>query len=94
MKFAIVAAAFPITITALLALLRSPFARRIVAAPSQDRWHTTATPVLGGVGIFAGFVAAVGLALAVGAAGGTRLRSALVQVVAGILDEGLGPNEG
>jgi gamma-glutamyltranspeptidase / glutathione hydrolase len=32
-----------------------------------------------------------GLALAAGAAGGTRLRSALVQVVAGILDEGLEP---
>ena len=30
-----------------------------------------------------------GLALAVGAAGGTRLRSALIQVVSGILDEGL-----
>jgi gamma-glutamyltranspeptidase / glutathione hydrolase len=30
-----------------------------------------------------------GLALAVGAAGGTRLRSALVQVTAGILDDGL-----
>ena len=30
-----------------------------------------------------------GLALAAGAAGGTRLRSALVQVVSGILDEGL-----
>jgi gamma-glutamyltranspeptidase / glutathione hydrolase len=34
-----------------------------------------------------------GLALAGGAAGGTRLRSALVQVVAGILDEGLTPAE-
>jgi gamma-glutamyltranspeptidase / glutathione hydrolase len=34
-----------------------------------------------------------GLALAAGAAGGTRLRSALVQVVAGILDEGLEPGE-
>jgi len=34
-----------------------------------------------------------GLALAGGAAGGTRLRSALVQVVAGILDEGLAPAE-
>jgi len=33
-----------------------------------------------------------GLALAAGAAGGTRLRSALVQVVAGILDEGLEPS--
>ena len=32
-----------------------------------------------------------GVALAAGAAGGTRLRSALLQVVAGILDEGLEP---
>ena len=34
-----------------------------------------------------------GLVFAGGAAGGTRLRSALVQVVAGILDEGLEPDE-
>jgi len=34
-----------------------------------------------------------GLVLAAGAAGGTRLRSALVQVLAGILDEGLGPRD-
>jgi gamma-glutamyltranspeptidase / glutathione hydrolase len=34
-----------------------------------------------------------GVALAVGAAGGTRLRSALLQVVAGTLDEGLEPQE-
>jgi len=33
------------------------------------------------------------LVLAAGAAGGTRLRSALVQVLAGILDEGLGPRD-
>jgi gamma-glutamyltranspeptidase / glutathione hydrolase len=32
-----------------------------------------------------------GLALAIGAAGGTRLRSALVQVLTGLLDEGLCP---
>jgi gamma-glutamyltranspeptidase/glutathione hydrolase len=32
-----------------------------------------------------------GLALAIGAAGGTRLRSALVQSLAGVLDEGLAP---
>jgi gamma-glutamyltranspeptidase / glutathione hydrolase len=32
-----------------------------------------------------------GLALAIGAAGGTRLRTALVTTAAGILDEGLGP---
>jgi gamma-glutamyltranspeptidase/glutathione hydrolase len=34
-----------------------------------------------------------GLALAVGAAGGTRLRSALVQVLAGLLDEGMSPGD-
>jgi gamma-glutamyltranspeptidase/glutathione hydrolase len=34
-----------------------------------------------------------GVLLAAGAAGGTRLRSALVQVVAGVLDEGLDPAE-
>jgi gamma-glutamyltranspeptidase/glutathione hydrolase len=34
-----------------------------------------------------------GVALAAGAAGGTRLRSALLGVVAGILDEGLEPQE-
>jgi gamma-glutamyltranspeptidase/glutathione hydrolase len=34
-----------------------------------------------------------GLALAIGAAGGTRLRSALVQVMLGVLDEGVSPGE-
>jgi gamma-glutamyltranspeptidase/glutathione hydrolase len=34
-----------------------------------------------------------GLALALGAAGGTRLRTALVTVAAGILDEGIEPQE-
>jgi gamma-glutamyltranspeptidase/glutathione hydrolase len=34
-----------------------------------------------------------GLALAIGAAGGTRLRTALVTVAAGILDEGLAPQD-
>src|SRR2546423_15004624 len=68
MKFAFAAAAFPTTIVALGALVRSPLARRIVAAPRRDRWHTTATPLLGGVGIFLGFIAGVGGALAIGAA--------------------------
>jgi gamma-glutamyltranspeptidase/glutathione hydrolase len=34
-----------------------------------------------------------GLALAIGAAGGTRLRTALVSVLAGVLDEGLAPQD-
>ncbi len=36
---------------------------------------------------------AAGLALAIGAAGGTRLRSAVVQVLTGVLDEGLSPSD-
>jgi UDP-GlcNAc:undecaprenyl-phosphate GlcNAc-1-phosphate transferase len=68
MKLAIVVAAFPTTVAALWALVRSPLARRVVAAPRQDRWHTRATPLLGGIGIFLGFAAGVGAALAVGAA--------------------------
>ena len=68
MKFAIVAVAFPTAIVVLWALIRSPLARRVVAAPRHDRWHTTATPLLGGVGIFAGFLAGVGGALAIHAA--------------------------
>jgi gamma-glutamyltranspeptidase/glutathione hydrolase len=36
---------------------------------------------------------AAGLALAIGSAGGTRLRTALVTVAAGILDEGLTPQQ-
>ena len=59
--------ALPVTALVLVACLRSEFARRIVAAPSGDRWHTQPTPLLGGVGIFAGFTAAVGAAIAFGA---------------------------
>jgi UDP-GlcNAc:undecaprenyl-phosphate/decaprenyl-phosphate GlcNAc-1-phosphate transferase len=68
MRFAIVAAGFPTTMLALWAVVRSPLGRRVVAAPRQDRWHTTATPLLGGIGIFLGFLVGVAGAVAVGAA--------------------------
>ena len=60
-------AAFPVTVAVLWALLRTPLGGRLVAHPSGERWHAEATPTFGGVGIFAGFAAAVGLALAIGA---------------------------
>ena len=60
-------AAFPATVVVLAALLRSPVARRLVAQPSTDRWHEQATPLLGGIGIFAGLSTGLGLAIAVGA---------------------------
>jgi UDP-GlcNAc:undecaprenyl-phosphate GlcNAc-1-phosphate transferase len=62
MSAAVVAVAVPVTALVTWALLRSPFAGRVVAAPRGDRWHDAATPLLGGVAIFAGLLAGVGAA--------------------------------
>ena len=98
MSSAIAAIAFPTTLLTLWFLLRTPLARRVVAAPRRDRWHTTATPLLGGVGIYAGFLVGVGAALAVGAipANGETLgilAGATILFVAGFADDvfSLGP---
>jgi UDP-GlcNAc:undecaprenyl-phosphate GlcNAc-1-phosphate transferase len=66
------AVAFPAAALAIWTLLRTPLARRLVAAPSADRWHRTPTPILGGIGIFAGLTAGLWLAIAVGAVDPTR----------------------
>src|SRR2546421_12583885 len=68
MRFAVVAVGLPVTALVIWAAVRSPLGRRVVAAPRLDRWHTRATPLLGGVGIYAGFAAGLGACLAVGAA--------------------------
>jgi UDP-GlcNAc:undecaprenyl-phosphate GlcNAc-1-phosphate transferase len=68
MRFAVVAVGLPVTILVIATIVRSQLGRRVVAAPRRDRWHTRATPLLGGVGIFAGFLAAVGAAVAIHAA--------------------------
>jgi UDP-GlcNAc:undecaprenyl-phosphate GlcNAc-1-phosphate transferase len=49
------------------AALRSPLFRRLSAAPSADRWHERETPLVGGLGIFAGLLAGVLVAIATGA---------------------------
>jgi UDP-GlcNAc:undecaprenyl-phosphate GlcNAc-1-phosphate transferase len=64
---AVTLVAFPLTFAILWALLRSPFARRLVAVPRGERWHAQETPTFGGVGIFLGFAGAALLALATGA---------------------------
>jgi UDP-GlcNAc:undecaprenyl-phosphate GlcNAc-1-phosphate transferase len=60
-------AALPASFAVIWAALRSPLARRLSATPRDDRWHERATPIVGGLGIFAGLLAGVGLALATGA---------------------------
>jgi UDP-GlcNAc:undecaprenyl-phosphate GlcNAc-1-phosphate transferase len=64
---AVAIVALPASAVAIWLLLGSPLARRLVALPSADRWHDAPTPMLGGVGIFAGFSAGLWLAAAVGA---------------------------
>jgi UDP-GlcNAc:undecaprenyl-phosphate/decaprenyl-phosphate GlcNAc-1-phosphate transferase len=64
---AVAIVALPASAVAIWLLLGSPLARRLVALPSADRWHDAPTPMLGGVGIFAGFSAGLWLAAAAGA---------------------------
>ena len=80
MRTAAAFVALPVSAAVIFGLLRSGLGQRIVAAPRGDRWHKAATPTLGGVGIFAGIVAGVATAAAVGALG---LRSDLLGIVAG-----------
>ncbi|MBV8080340.1 MAG: NAD-binding protein [Actinobacteria bacterium] len=64
--------AFPVTLLVLAGLRRTPLARVLVANPSADRWHEQPTPLLGGIGIFAGFSAGLWIAAAAGAFDPTR----------------------
>jgi len=91
-------AAFPAAAAAIWLLLRSPLAARLATAPRADRWHERTTPMLGGIGIFAGLLAGFWLAVAVDAAPASReplaiLGGCAILFVAGFLDDlfALGP---
>ena len=84
--------ALPVAALTIWALLRSPLVARVVAAPRGDRWHERITPTLGGVGIFAGFAAAVLIAVAVHAVGASAelfgiLGGAAIVFAAGLADD-------
>src|SRR5919205_65369 len=59
MSFLAVAAGFPVTALVIWALIRSPLAARVSAEPRSDRWHERPTPMVGGIGIFAGLAAGI-----------------------------------
>jgi len=59
-------AALSVSAAVLWLLLRSPVGARLVAVPSEERWHEQPTPTFGGVGIFAGLTAGLAVALAIG----------------------------
>ncbi|MFL5927349.1 MAG: NAD-binding protein [Gaiellaceae bacterium] len=86
------AAALPATVLAVWALLRTPLAARLVAAPSAERWHERPTPLIGGVAIFIGISAGLWLAIAVDAIPLTREIVGIyggisVLFVAGLVDD-------
>jgi UDP-GlcNAc:undecaprenyl-phosphate/decaprenyl-phosphate GlcNAc-1-phosphate transferase len=64
---AIAIAALPVTFAVLWGLLRSGIGARLVSVPTGERWRERPVPTFGGVGIFAGFVAGVLVAVAAGA---------------------------
>ncbi|HET8528164.1 MAG TPA: hypothetical protein VFL60_04580 [Gaiellaceae bacterium] len=85
-------AALPASFLTIRGLLRTPAARHVVAAPRSERWHTRSTPLLGGSGIFAGLLVAVGIALASGVLPATRelggiLGGCAILYTAGLVDD-------
>jgi UDP-GlcNAc:undecaprenyl-phosphate GlcNAc-1-phosphate transferase len=65
-------AAFPVTAITLMLLLRSPLADRLRAAPEASRWRTRATPLVGGIAIYAGLTVGIWLAVAAGPLAGSK----------------------
>jgi len=91
-------AALPASLLSIWGLLHTSAARHVVAAPRADRWHTRSTPLLGGSGIFAGLLVAVGVGLAAGDVHATAklggiLGGCAILFLAGLLDDvfNLGP---
>jgi UDP-GlcNAc:undecaprenyl-phosphate GlcNAc-1-phosphate transferase len=92
MSAALAIFALPAAALTTWALIRSPLGRRVVAEPRGDRWHAQQTPMLGGVGLFAGLLAGVGAALATGALHGSEelfgiLGGCAIVFAAGLLDD-------
>jgi UDP-GlcNAc:undecaprenyl-phosphate/decaprenyl-phosphate GlcNAc-1-phosphate transferase len=88
-------AALPASLLTIQALLHTPAARHVVAAPREDRWHTRATPLLGGSGILAGLLAAAGVAVAANLIPASRelggiLGGCAILYLAGLLDDLIG----
>ncbi len=92
MTAAVTIAALPAAALVLWGLLRSTLGDRLVAEATGDRWHARPTPTFGGVGIFAGLLAGIGLAVASGAIDATWKLGGIVLgcgilFLAGVLDD-------
>ena len=84
--------ALPAAAAVIWLILRTGVAARMLAPPRDDRWHERATPLGGGVGIFVGFLAAVGAGLLTDDVAGSSelygiLAGCAVLFAAGLLDD-------
>jgi UDP-GlcNAc:undecaprenyl-phosphate GlcNAc-1-phosphate transferase len=84
--------ALPTAAFVVWALLRSPFSQRLERAPAAGRWRMRATPLVGGIGIFAGLSAGIWFAVALGPLTADRQLvgfyvGAMLLFVAGLLDD-------
>jgi UDP-GlcNAc:undecaprenyl-phosphate/decaprenyl-phosphate GlcNAc-1-phosphate transferase len=90
---AITLAALPVAAVVLSTLLRSPsLGGRLVAVPTGARWHDRTTPLFGGVGIAAGLLTGILLALATGVVDPSWLLAGIVAgcaivFLAGLVDD-------
>jgi UDP-GlcNAc:undecaprenyl-phosphate GlcNAc-1-phosphate transferase len=87
-----VVVALPVSGIVIWALLRLGLGQRVVRTPTGERWSEREAPLLGGVGIFAGFAAGVGLAVAAGGVHASRelggiLGGCLILFLAGLADD-------
>ena len=85
-------AAFPVAALGLLLLLRTPLSGRLRRLPEASRWRTAATPLLGGIAIYAGLATGVWLAVAIGPLRANEqliglFAGATLLFVAGLLDD-------
>jgi UDP-GlcNAc:undecaprenyl-phosphate GlcNAc-1-phosphate transferase len=58
--------ALPTALAVVWALLRSRYSRNLERAPDESRWRASATPLVGGIGIYVALAAGVWLAVAAG----------------------------
>jgi UDP-GlcNAc:undecaprenyl-phosphate GlcNAc-1-phosphate transferase len=85
-------AALPAAVAVVWGLLRSPLSRRFGRTPETSRWRASATPLVGGIGIYAGLSAGLWLAVLEHPLGATRqltgiFAGASILFVAGLLDD-------
>jgi UDP-GlcNAc:undecaprenyl-phosphate GlcNAc-1-phosphate transferase len=84
--------ALPVAGAVIWALLRLGLGRRVVRTPTGERWSESEAPLLGGIGIFLGLLAGVGLAVAAGGVHASRelggiLGGCAILFLAGLVDD-------